>query len=309
MAARIRLRAAVTVTAAIALLAVAGCGGTSSGGESANKKPKPVVTLGTKNFAEQYLLGQLYAQALRARGFRVVVKEDIGASEIIHRTLQAGAIDMYPEYIGVLVTEVAHRSRRPSSAAQAYRLADGFEQGRGFTLLAPTPYSNTDALAVKPSYAKRWKLRTVADLAKVSGSVRLAAPPEFRTRFEGLVGLEQVYGLTNIRFVPSKIGEQYGELDKGKVDVADVFTTDGQLNGSRYTVLRDPKRIFGFQNVAPIVSVKTVQQQGSGFTTTIDRVSKTLTTQSLRQMNAEVMLKKRPPAQVAQQFLREHDLA
>ncbi|MFL5825656.1 MAG: glycine betaine ABC transporter substrate-binding protein [Thermoleophilaceae bacterium] len=302
-------RRAVTVAAAIALLVVAGCGGSSSSGASAKKKPRPVVTLGTKNFPEQYLLGELYAQALRARGFRVVVKEDIGASEIIHRTLQAGAIDMYPEYIGVLVTEVAHRARRPVSADQAYRLADSFEQNRGFTLLARTPYSNTDAVAVKPAYAKRWKLRSVGDLAKVSGNVRLAAPPEFRTRFEGLVGLEQQYGLKNIRFMPSKIGEQYGDLDKGRVDAADVFTTDGQLNGTRYMVLRDPKRVFGFQNVAPIVSLKTVRQQGNGFTSTIDRVSQALTTQSLRQMNAEVVLKKRPPGQVAQQFLREHKLA
>jgi osmoprotectant transport system substrate-binding protein len=307
--ARVRARWAVIAAAAVSLLVVAGCGGGSSSGEMAKKKPRPIVTLGTKNFPEQYLLGELYSQALRARGFRVVVKDDIGASEIIHRTLQAGAIDMYPEYIGVLVTEVAHRARRPSSADQAYRLADAFEQKHGFTLLAPTPYSNTDAVAVKPAYAKRWKLRSIADLAKVSGKVRLAAPPEFRTRFEGLVGLEQEYGLRNIRFMPSKIGEQYGDLDKGRVDAADVFTTDGQLNGSRYTVLRDPKRIFGFQNVAPIVSLKTVKQQGDGFSSTIDRVSQTLTTQSLRQMNAEVVLKKRAPAQVAQEFLRAHKLA
>jgi osmoprotectant transport system substrate-binding protein len=308
-----RTRRAVTVAAAMAVLVLmlvaAGCGGSSSGDESAKKKAKPVVTLGTKNFPEQYLLGELYAQALRARGFRVVVKEDIGASEIIHRTLTAGAIDMYPEYIGILVTEVAHRPRRPTSAQQAYRLADAFEHKRGFTLLARTPYSNTDALAVKPAYAKRWKLRSIDDLANVRGKITLAAPPEFRTRFEGLVGLEAEYGLHNIQFRPSKIGEQYAALDKGKVDVADVFTTDGQLEGNRYMVLRDPMRIFGFQNVAPVVSLKTLKEQGSGFASTIDKVSSMLTTHSLRQMNAAVVLQKRPPAQVAQEFLRRHGFA
>src|SRR3954453_21516971 len=136
------------------LIALAGCGGGGDGGGSASTKQTtttpaaPQITIGTKNFPEQFILGDLYKQALEANGFRVRLKSDIGASEIVDRALTGGSLDMYPEYIGVALSELAGKRERPKSAQAAYRDAKAFEESRGFTLLKMTPFSDQNALAV-----------------------------------------------------------------------------------------------------------------------------------------------------------------
>src|SRR5215210_3676370 len=218
--------------AALAVLLIAllaGCGG--GGGSkkavtTATPGARPQITIGTKNFPEQFILGELYKQSLEANGFQVRLKSDIGSSEIVDRALVAGSLDMYPEYIGVALSELAGQTERPSSARDAYRNAKAFEERRGFTLLAMTPFSDQNALAVLPSYAKSNGLRSIEDLGGVPGTTLIAAPPEFRTRFEGLVGLRKLYGLKRLRLKQLKIGEQYAALDKKMASVANVFTTD-----------------------------------------------------------------------------------
>jgi osmoprotectant transport system substrate-binding protein len=304
------------LTAALAalLLALSGCGGDDGGGSGSDAKKQttttpaaPQITIGTKNFPEQFILGELYKQALEANGFRVRLKSDIGSSEIVDRALVAGSLDMYPEYIGVALSELAGRTARPKSRADAYRRAKAFEEKRGFTLLGMTPFSDQNALAVLPSYAKRRGLSAIGDLAKVPGTVLIAAPPEFRSRFEGLVGLRRVYGLTNVDLKQLKIGEQYGALDKRMVDAANVFTTDGQLEKGRYVLLRDPRSLFTFQNVAPVIR-KDLLRQHPALESTIDRVSKKLTTKAMQGMNAAVVQRGEQPAAVAERFLRQAGL-
>jgi osmoprotectant transport system substrate-binding protein len=144
---------------------------------------------------------------------------------------------------------------------------------------------------------------------KAKGPPTIGGAPEFATRFEGLVGLKQEYGLTNVKFKPLAIGLQYKALDDGQVQVADVFTTDGQLQGKKYTVLKDPKNVFGFQNVAPVVSKKAVTAEGPAFTQTLNAVSAKLTTPAMQQMNGAVDLDKNQPAAVAGKFLMANGLA
>jgi osmoprotectant transport system substrate-binding protein len=291
------------------VLVLAGCGGqdkppTRTTGSDA---PAP-LRIGTKNFAEQFLLGELYKQALEAKGFPVELKENIGSSEIIHQALTDGALDMYPEYVGVLLSEVANVRRRPASPTAAYKAAQAFEQKNGFMLLGMTPFSDANALAVKPAYARRHHVRDIADLAKVPGRVRIGAPPEFRTRFEGLVGLESRYGLRNATATPMAIGSQYTALDSGRVDVATVFTTDGQLADGRYVILGDPRGVFGTQHVAPIISRKALQSHGPRVRAVIDAVSKQLTASAMQRMNGAVQLRGRASAAVADEFLRARGL-
>jgi glycine betaine/choline ABC-type transport system substrate-binding protein len=131
--------AAATAALAIAV-GVAACGGKEKGPEGKPGAGRPPVTLGSKNFTEQFVLGQLYKQALEARGFRVTLKNNIGSSEITDKALTSGKIDAYPEYTGTILSTVAGRSQRPTSAKQAYRQAKRFEQRRGFTLTKPTPF-------------------------------------------------------------------------------------------------------------------------------------------------------------------------
>src|SRR5436190_1296972 len=172
---------AALLALALAVLA-AGCGGGDTKTTTGAVKPpsSEPIRIGSKNFTEQAILGELYRQALRSKGYNVVLKPDIGSTEIIHRTLRAGSLDMYPEYVGAL--------------------------------------------------------------------------SEFASRFEGLRGLREVYGLTHLTVRRVDSGGRYAALDGGDVDVASVFSSDGQLVGGRYTVLKDPRGLFASGHVAPIIS-------------------------------------------------------
>jgi osmoprotectant transport system substrate-binding protein len=292
----VRLR---LVCLAAVFAAFAGCGG---GGDDKKEAPLPTITIGTKNFTEQYILGELYAQTLRRAGFRVVLKSDIGSSEIIDKALTAGSLDMYPEYTGVLLSEIAGDRRRPGTARQAYDRAKAFEEKRGFTLLDATPFSDSNALAVLPAYARKHDLKSIADLKGVPG-LRLGALPEFKARFEGSEGLRSVYGVKGFRFVPMQFPARYPSLDKGKVDVLAVFTTEGQLSAGRYRVLADPRNLFAFQNLAPVIRRDLARKYGQRLTGPLDSLSRRLTTDTMRRMNAAVDLKHQKPADVAKRFI------
>ncbi len=299
---------ATALVAALAALALGTCGGDDPESSRDAGRAGPPVRIGSKDFTEQFILGELYSQALRAKGFRVELKPDVGSSEIIHQALAGGGLDMYPEYVGVLLSEIANRRERPRSPAAAYRAAKAFEEQSGFTLLAMTPFSDSNALAVKPSFARRHRLRTIADLGRVKGTVKIGAAPEFRTRFEGLVGLTDRYGLDNLEVKPLAIVKQYAALEKGEIDVAAVFTTDGQLGGRDYVLLEDPRALFASQHVAPVISRRALRAYGARLIATIDAVSRRLTTPAMRKMNAAVDEDRRSPGSVADAFLRDERL-
>ena len=314
-------RRAVAVPLLLGLtLLLAACGSSSksssSSSSSAASTPaatsgpgagKPAVTIGDKNFTEENILGALYAQALRAKGYKVTLKDNIGSSEITYKALTSGQIDMYPEYTGTLLSAVANQTKLPTSATEAYNEAKTFAESHGLTLLADTPFTDSDALAAKPAYATQHHLSSVADLKPLGKSVKLGGAPEFATRFAGLVGLKQAYGL-NPKFLPIAIGLSYKALDSGQVDVQDVFTTDGQLVGGKYTLLSDPKGIFGFQNVAPVVKQSVVTQEGPAFADTLNKVSALLTTRAVQQMNLAASVNKQAPTAIASQFLAANGL-
>jgi osmoprotectant transport system substrate-binding protein len=298
----------VVAFAVVLLLALAGCGGGERRADTRDAAAAPALRIGTKDFTEQFILGELYKQALEANGFAVELKSNVGSTEIIHQALTAGALDMYPEYVGVLLSEVANRRVRPSSPRAAYRSAKAFEERSGLTLLGMTPFSDANALAVKPAFARRHGLRGIADLRRLPRPPRIAAPPEFRTRFEGLVGLAQRYGLHDARAVPTEIGKQYAALERGRVDVAAVFTTDGQLAGRRGVLLDDPRGVFATQHVAPVISRRALRAHGPRLAAVVDAVSRRLTASAMRRMNAAVDLDGRAPAAVAAEFLRTERL-
>jgi osmoprotectant transport system substrate-binding protein len=269
---------------------------------------KPTVTIGDKNFAEENILGALYAQALQAKGFTVNLKDNVGSSEIIYKALTSGQIDLYPEYTGTLLSAIANQTAAPSSASAAYQQAKAFLQKQGLTLLNYTPFYDSDALATLPSYASAHHLTSVADLKPLGKAVTLGAAPEFATRFEGLLGLKQEYGV-NPTFKPIAIELSYKALESGQVDVQDVFTTDGQLLGGKFTVLADPKHVFGFQNVAPVVKQSVLTAEGPAFAQTLNSVSALLSTKAIQQMNAAVSIDKQSASTVAHQFLDANGLS
>ncbi len=312
--------------AVVMTLALAACGSSSSSPKTSSTsstatgsssaapaasgpgKGKPPIVLGDKNFDEEYLLGALYQQALAAKGYSVTLKGNIGSSEIIWKALQGGQIQMYPEYTGTLLTAIAGNTKPPSSAKQTYNEAQAFVKQHGFILLDQTPFYDADGLAAVKAYAKAHSLKTIADLQKL-GKVSYGAPAENRTRYDGLVGLEKVYGLHKLQFVPLAEGLNYKALDSGQVKIATIFTTDPQLQAGKYTVLADTKKLFGFQNVAPVVKQSLVRAEGPAFTQTINKVSSLLTLPAIIKMNAAVQLDQQSPASVAHSFLAANGLA
>jgi osmoprotectant transport system substrate-binding protein len=266
-------------------------------------KGKPPIVMGDKNFSEEYLLGELYSQALRARGFTVTLKGNIGSSTTINAALQSGKIDMYPEYTGVIYTVLANLGDQPKSKEITYNGAKAWEAKRGFTLLNPTPFQDADGVATSKAYAQKHSLKTIDDLKKVSHFTYLG-PPENATRFQGVLGLKKAYGLTKVQFKPVPIGSQYQALDQGKVDTIAIFTTDGQLASGKYAVLTDTKGIFGFQQVVPVVKKSVLSKEGPAFQQTLNAVSKLLTTDAVVAMNKAVQIDQQDPAEVAKTFLK-----
>ncbi len=302
-------------------LALAACGSSSHSSASsptgsvkpgtAPKEPgagKPAVTIGTKNFTEEFILGQLYAQALRAKGYSVALKRDIGPSEVMDRSLASASIDGYPEYTGTILSVFGHDVKRPASAAEAYGLAVTVERHHNATLLAMAPAEDKDVIITTPAYATAHGVQSLANLTRLGSSATLAGPPEFRTRFNGLLGLRQAYGIRSLHFLPRKIGQQYQALADGRAQLAVAFTTDGALTQGGYQLLSDPKDIFGFQNVTFVVRDTVLAREGPAFAQTINAVSAKLSTQALRLMNAAVALDQQSPAAVAQQFLGANGL-
>jgi osmoprotectant transport system substrate-binding protein len=314
MTGRTWYRAMLALLLVALAIGVAACGSSNKSSSSKSSAPsgqpgkgKPPITIGAKNFTEEFILGQLYTQALKAKGYNVTLKNNIGSSEITDKALTTGKIDMYPEYTGVIVGELSHANNLPKSADDTYNAAKAFEEKRGFTTLDKSPGFDADVNVTTPAYAQKNGIKTTADLKKVPG-FKFGAPPENRTRFQGALGMKKVYGL-NFKFIPLTIGLRYQALDTGKVDVIAGFTTEGQLvDKKKYLTLSDPKGIFGFQNVTPVVNKKKLAAMGPEFQATVNAVTSKLTNEAFQKMNGAVDLDKKKPADVAKQFLQANGL-
>jgi osmoprotectant transport system substrate-binding protein len=313
---RLRLLLAAGSLALVASVALAACGSSkksstgaaASGSSSSPGAGKPAVTIGDKNFPEENILGALYAQALRAKGYSVTLKDNIGSTEIIYKALKAGRIAMYPEYTGILLTAIANETKVQASAKAAYEKAKAFVEKDGLTMTQETPFFDSDALGTTAVYASKHNLSSIEDLKPLGKSVTLGGAPEFATRFQGLVGLKKEYGV-DPTFKPIAIELSYKALEGGQVDVQDVFTTDGQLLNGKVKLLSDPKHVFGFQNVAPVVKKSVLAAEGPAFEETLNKVSALLTTKAIQQMNAAVTIDKQSASAVAHQFLVANGLA
>jgi osmoprotectant transport system substrate-binding protein len=293
-------KAAFTIALGVAII----LGGAAAAPAAETGGSTPII-IGTKNFPEQYLLGQLYKQALEAKGFRVQYRENIASTELIDTALRSGRITMYPEYLGISLSVTFKRKTLPKSAPATYALAKRLYERRGQTILRQTPFQDIDVIAVLRSTARSQGLRTLGDLKKVE-NLSIAGFPEWQTRWTGPIG--RLYGVRGFEFVPLAGISAYTLLDQRKVEAADVFTTDPQLLSGKYTQLRDPRNMFGFQHVAPVVNRRVVSENGANFTSTVNKVSSLLTVRAMAALNKAVVVDKRSPARVAGAFLKANGL-
>jgi osmoprotectant transport system substrate-binding protein len=292
------------------LAALAGCAdsGRAGPGSVQPQGESLKLTLGTKNFTESVLIGELYAQVLEDNGYQVVLRKNVGPTEVIDQELQDGDIDAYPEYLGVSATVVAGEDVEGKSAEETSQIARTFYESRGQVISEETPFENVDAIATTFLFAQNNRLREIGDLRRLQ-SFTLGARPEFESRQQGFAGMQSVYRLTNAKFVPVAISARYVALFEGDVDVANVFSTDPQLAGGDYRLLEDPERLFGYQHVALVIDEdKLATLGGDKFMDIIDSVNEQLSQRTVIDLNAAVELDDREPADVAAQFLRQAGL-
>jgi len=295
-------RRAVKAAFAVALAIPIVLGGTANA-----KTTTPTITIGTKNFTEQYVLGQLYKQALEAKGFKVAYKENIGSSELIDIAQKSGKINFYPEYTGVVALVLGH-AKSPKSLAQNYAAAKAYEEKHGSTLLRQTPFYDSDSFAVLKKTAAKYGLKSIGDLKKVP-NLSYGGYPECDKRITCLLGFKQIYGLTKIKFVQLGTIPVTKLIDSGKVTGGDIFTTEAAFATGKYVALADTRHIFGFQNVAPVVKKDVIAAYGAKFTNTVNAVSTKLTNGAMIAMNKAVDVDKKKPAAVAAAFLKANGLA
>jgi len=310
----------VCATSALAALTLSGCGSSpaavvvrsSSTATQTTALPgtgKPQVTIGDKNYTEQFVLGELYFEALQAQGFPVLINQNIGPTEVTMQALQSGQLGMYPEYLNTWNSSVAGYHQAFKSRRSAYLAAQRYALTHGLELLNPTPFSDTGAIGVTDTYAQQNHLRTIGDLTKVAATLTIGAPPQVEQDPAGLPALEQAYGFTPAAVKALEIGNQeYQALDQNAVQAADVNTTDGELTTGNYVLLGDPLKVLGVGNVVPVVSSKVLDAEGPVFAATINRVSALLTLPVIRELNAAVDLSGQDPAGVARRFLTDHGL-
>jgi osmoprotectant transport system substrate-binding protein len=270
---------------------------------------KPPVVIGDKNYTEQFNLGELYYEALQARGFSVTINQNIGATSVTMKALQIGQLNMYPEYLNVWNSQIAGYTRHFKTVHAAYEAAQNYALAHGLELLDWTPFSDTAGIAVTANFAQQNGLGTIRSLGKVPTPLTLGGPPQFEhDTTAGLPALERAYDFIPDAFKSLEIGNQYKALDQGTVQAAYVNTTDGELTTGNYSLLSDPKNVFGFGNVVPVVSAKTLNEEGPAFAQTINQVSALLTLSAIRELNALVDLAGETPAGVASRFLADHGL-
>jgi glycine betaine/choline ABC-type transport system substrate-binding protein len=316
-----RLRAAFAFVAALVIaLGIAACGGGdddndtgTSGGNSANLiKSNPAnngiqLTVGSKNFTEEFILGNIYAQALQAAGYDVSTNLNLGSEVIAYKALQDGEISGYPEYTSTLLQSIFGKETVPADAQAAYAEAKQELEPKGQTAFPPTPFADANALGMLTSKADELGVTKISELQGKSQDLTLYGSPECRQRADCLVGLQDVYGLQFKSFNPVDIGLRYTVLDKGQADASIVFTSDAQLfaNPDKYTLLEDDKGIFPAGNPIWVTDQSTVQKAGPDYMATIVKVQQGLTNPVMQELNARVDIDKQEPAAVATEYLKE----
>jgi osmoprotectant transport system substrate-binding protein len=293
--------------AAVAALSLAAAAALALGPYPAGAAAAPAVRIGSKNFTEQVVLGELYAQALEAKGVKVDRKLNMGGTLIAHQALVNREIDVYPEYTGTALLNVLKAETMTNPDAVYQKVKRHYEDQFKLTWLDKSPFNNGYVLVVKPETAREYNLRTLSDLAKVAGKLRLGSGPEFRDRKDGLPGLKQVYG---IEFADAKafaIALRYEALKTGNVDVVNGYSTDGQITANKLARLKDDKGLWPPYNVAPVIDAKLAQEHPI-VPQTLNAVTALLTDERVSELNWQVDGEKEEPKDVARDFLKQHGL-
>jgi len=321
-----RLRIALAALAALALaLGVAACGGSDdssnseststeteagSGGGAITSNPdngKVSLKIGSKNFPEQEILGEIYAQALKAAGYKVKSDLNLGSETVAHKAVKTGAISGYPEYASTALTSFfgLEPEEVPADATEAWEKANEEFEKEGLVAFEPTPFESANAVGTLKKTAEKYDLEDVSDLEGVSEKLSLYGSPECRERIDCLAGLEKLYGLKFKSFHPVDISLRYTVLEKGQADLSILFTTDPQLSAEsdKFVILEDDKHVFPAGNIIFVTTPKVVEEAGPDYEATILQVQEGLTLEVMQELDARVELEKETPKAAAAAYL------
>jgi osmoprotectant transport system substrate-binding protein len=315
-----RLRFLLAAIAALALtLAVAACGssddsttsGSTEGGAGAiQSNPdngKVSLTIGSKNFPEQEILGEIYAQALTAAGYKVKSALNLGSETVAQKAVKTGQISGYPEYASTALTSFfgLEPEEVPADATEAWEKANEEFEKEGLEAFEPTPFASANAVGTTTETAEKYDLKTVSDLEGVSEKLSLYGSPECRQRIDCLAGLESLYGLKFKSFTPVDIGLRYTVLEKGQADLSILFTTDPQLSAEsdKFVILEDDKEVFPAGNVIFVTAKKVAEEAGPDYEKTILQVQEGLDLEVVQELDARVELEKETPKEAAKAYL------
>jgi osmoprotectant transport system substrate-binding protein len=316
-----RLRMLLAAFAALALtLAVAACGssddsttsGSTEGGgagaiQSNPDNGKVSLTIGSKNFPEQEILGEIYAQALTAAGYKVKSALNLGSETVAQKAVKTGQISGYPEYASTALTSFfgLEPEEVPADATEAWEKANEEFESEGLEAFEPTPFASANAVGTTTETAEKYDLKTVSDLEGVSEKLSLYGSPECRQRIDCLAGLEELYGLKFKSFTPVDIGLRYTVLEKGQADLSILFTTDPQLSAEsdKFVILEDDKEVFPAGNVIFVTTQKVAEEAGPDYEETILQVQEGLDLKVMQELDARVELEKETPKAAAKAYL------
>ncbi|MGH3360384.1 MAG: ABC transporter substrate-binding protein [Nocardioidaceae bacterium] len=301
------LLAAAAVAASFSLAAC----GSDDGGDpfSEGGSDAGAIVVGSANFPENELLMQMYAQALEANGVEVETQPNIGAREIYMEAFSSGSIDLLPEYNGALLSYLTLPEGVPEDITSPDDVYKALQEvlPEGSETLPQSEAEDKDTLTVTSETAEEYDLQSIADLKPVADELTVGAGPEFRERFQGLVGLEEVYGLEFEEFKPLDAGGPLtvAALENGDIDVGNIFSTDSSIETNDFVTLDDPENLYLSQNVVPLINSDKVTPEVEK---ALNGVSEALTTENLTAALARVQVDKEDPVTVAEDFLAEHDL-
>jgi osmoprotectant transport system substrate-binding protein len=291
-----------------ALVALAACGGDDENPleESADTgSAGGAVTVGSANFPENALLAEIYAQALEAKGVSVTRKFNIGSREVIYGQIENGSLDVLPEYNGALLayldkTATVSSTEEVNQALRA-KLPTSLE------LLDSAAAEDKDSVTVTQQTAQKYQLSAIPDLAPVAGDLVIGGPAEFKTRQQGLVGLESIYGVKFKQFKSLDVAGPItvSALEKGDVQAANLFTTDPVIAAKGFVVLEDPKNLFSAQNVTPLVHKESVNDTSRQ---ALNAISAKLDTPTLGELVKKVVTDKEDYDKVAKDWLTTNGL-
>jgi osmoprotectant transport system substrate-binding protein len=283
----------------------------SSGGGSAIKSDpangKISLTIGSKNFPEQEILGEIYTQALAAAGYKAKSDLSLGSETVALKTLKAGKISGYPEYASTALTAFfgLEPEEVPSGATAAWKKSNEEFEKEGLTAFKPTPFASANAVGLLKSTAEKYHLKTISDLEGVSEKLSLYGSPECEERIDCLAGLEKYYGLKFKEFKPVDIELRYPVLEKGQADLSILFTTDPELSAEKekFVILEDNKHVFPAGNVIFVTSKKVAEEAGPDYQQTIEDVQSGLTLKVMQELDARVELERQSPEEAASAYL------